>query len=187
MPKQWKLYQNYIIIALISLIAVFFLPMVGSEIGLEFKIPNTVAGWTVYIITKVAIVLINILTLDQFIKQAKVNVKDDTKFKEADNYFNENEKVEEELLTPKQFLTRLYRNKMISMTITSILGVFGLTSAVLTFDWISMLSYLFTVVIGLIFGWITMNSVEEYWKNDYYKLMLRDKKKKEHKNNDNLT
>lgn len=186
MPKQWKLYQNYIIIALISLIAVFFLPMVGSEVGLEFRLPNTVAGWTVYIITKVAIVLINILTLDQFIKQAKVNVKDDVKFKEADAYFNEKAE-EEEWLTPTQFLSRLYRNKMITTTINSILGVFGLTSAVLTFDWVSMLSYLFTVVIGLIFGWITMNSVEEYWKNDYYKLMLRDKKKKEQKNNDNLT
>lgn len=175
--KNWRINQNYIIIALLSLISVFFLPMLGSEIGIGFKLPNTTAGWIVYVITKLCIVAINMLTLDQFVKQAKVNVEKNERFKEADDYFTTQEDKEEYLPTPKQFLWGVYRKKMVSTTICSILGVFGLTQAILSFDWISMLTYLFTVTFGLIFGWITMNEVENYWTDTYYKLYKREKQK----------
>lgn len=175
--EKWRFYQNYIIIGILSLISVFFLPMLGTEVGLGFKVPNTTAGWTVWILTKLCIVAINIMLLDQFIKQARVNVRDDTNYNEANNYYNTKLSDSEEYLpSPKEFISKLYRNKGITNVITSALSVFGLTSAILTFDWISMLTYLFTIVFGLIFGWITMNNVEEYWTDTYYRRYLRDKK-----------
>lgn len=176
--KTWRLYQNYIIIAILSCISVFFLPMLGSEVNIGFKIPNTTAGWIVYIVTKLSIVCINILLVDQFVKQAKLNVRADKHFIEADEYFNGKE-TEEYLPKPREFLGRIYRNKMITTTIFSILSIFGFTQAILTFDWVSMLTYLFTIVIGIVFGWITMNEVEIYWTETYYKLYKRDKKEKE--------
>lgn len=176
--EKFKVYQNYVIIAILSLISVFFLPMLGSEVGIGFNLPNTVAGWIVYVITKLSIVIINVLMLDQFIKQAKINVSEDEKFKEANEYFNENDEEKDEvILTPKQYIGSIYRKKMTSTAISSILGVFGLTQAILSFDWVAMLTYLFTVVFGLVFGWITMNEVEYYWTNTYYKLYRREKKK----------
>ena len=180
--KQWRNYQNYIIIAIISLIAVFFLPMLGSSVGIGLALPTTVAGWIVYILTKVCIVVINVLTLDQFIKQAKVNVKDNPRFIEADHYFNLNKlEEEEELLPPSRYISRIYRKRMTTVTISTILGVFGLTQAILSFDWVSMLTYLFTIVSGLVYGWITMNDVENYWTDTYYKLMEKDRHERETK------
>ena len=64
MKGNWRIYQNYIIIGLLSLISVFFLPMLGSEIGLGFNVPDTTAGWVVWTLTKVCIVVINKLLLD---------------------------------------------------------------------------------------------------------------------------
>ena len=61
---KWRFYQNYIIIGILSLISVFFLPMLGSEIGLGFKVPNTLAGWIVWTLTKLCVVAINMLLLD---------------------------------------------------------------------------------------------------------------------------
>lgn len=174
--KNWRIYQNYAIIAILSFISVFFLPMLGSTAGLALNLPNTIIGWIVYCITKACIVVINMLLLDQFIKQAKVNIRDNERYKEADAYFNANKEENETILPPKEFLSRLYRNKMISSLIMSVLGVFGLSHAILTFDWVSMLTYLFTIVMGLIFGWITMNRVEDYWTNDYYRLYKRHEK-----------
>ena len=173
--EKWRIYQNYIIIGILSLISVFFLPMLGSELGLGFNVPNTTAGWIVWVLTKVCIMVINIMLLDQFIKQAKVNVRDNERFKEAESYYVIKEEDDEYLPTPKEFIGKLYRNKAISVAITSALGVFGLNSAILQFDWVSMLTYLFTIVFGLIFGWITMNTVEEYWTVTYYKKYKRDK------------
>lgn len=174
----WRLYQNYIIIGILSGISVFFLPMLGSEVDIGFNLPNTVAGWVVYIVTKLSIIGINIMLLDQFVKQAKINIRENKNFIEADEYFNGKES-EEKLLYPTEFIGKIYRNKMVTTAIVSILGVFGLTQAVLVFDWVSMLTYLFTIVFGIIFGWITMNEVELYWTDTYYKLYKREKKEKE--------
>ena len=179
MKNTWRTYQNYIIIAIISLIAVFFLPMLGSGIGISLSVPTTVVGWIVFILTKLCIVVINILTLDQFIKQAKVNIKDDARFKEADAYFNIHQiEGEEEILAPRAYIGNIYKHRMTKIGIGSILGVFGFTQAMLTFDWISMLTYLFTVVSGLLYGWMTMNDVEDYWTDKYYKLMEKDRNEK---------
>lgn len=176
--EKFKVYQNYVIIAILSLISILFLPMLSSEVGIGFNLPNTVAGWIVYVLTKLSIVLINVLMLDQFIKQAKINVSEDKNFKEANEYFNENDEEKDEvILTPKQYIGRIYRRKMISTAMSSILGVFGLTQAILSFDWVAMLTYIFTVVFGLVYGWIIMNEVEYYWTNTYYKLYRREKKK----------
>ena len=173
--ERWRFYQNYIIIGVLSLISVFFLPMLGTEVGLGFNVPNTWAGWIVWTLTKLCIVVINILLLDQFIKQAKVNVRDNERFKEADAYYTIKDTEDEYLPGPKEYLSKLYRSKAISTTITSGLSVFGLTSAILTFDWVSMLTYLFTIIFGLVFGWMTMNNVEEYWTDIYYRKYKRDK------------
>ena len=62
--KNWRQYQNYIIIGLLSALSIFFLPMLGSSIGLGFILPNTPAGWIVYVATKLCIVVINIMIFD---------------------------------------------------------------------------------------------------------------------------
>lgn len=171
--KAFKRYQNYIIIALLSFISIFFLPMLGSEVGLGFNIPNTWAGWVVWIITKLLVMTINILLFDQFVKQGKVNSLEHPNYIAAKDILDKAENQEEDPLAPSDYLSRLYRRKGIILLITSALGVFGLTSAILTFDWVSMLSYLFTIVMGVIFGWITMNNVEDYWTDEYYRFALK--------------
>lgn len=178
MKEKWKNYQGYILIIILSLISVFFLPMLGSEIGLAFSFPNTAAGWTVYIVTKLCIVLINMLLFDQFVKQAKINIKDNANYLKAEEIFQLEQEQEEEILPPTAFFSKLYRNKGIKVAAMTALSVVGLASAALTFDWVSMLTYLFTIVGGLIYGLMTMAAVEEYWTNDYYKLALREEKKR---------
>lgn len=170
--EQLHLYQNYIIIAILSAISVFFLPMLGSTIGMGFIVPNTVAGWIVYIATKLSIVIINVLIFDQFIKQAKVNIKDDPRYLEAERILFKylmREEVKEEIIPTKQRIARMYRNKAITTVIFTILGVFGFTQAILTFDWVQMLSYAFTIGVGIVFGWISMNEAEIIWTEDHLK------------------
>ena len=129
--NNWRHYQNYMIIAIVSIIAVFFLPMLGSSVGVGLALPTTAAGWIVYILTKLCIVVINVLTLDQFIKQAKINIKDNERYIAASNYFNLNPlEEEEELLPPSRYMSRIYRRRMTKVSISSILGVFGLTQAI---------------------------------------------------------
>lgn len=71
--------------------------------------------------------------------------------------------------SPKEWNRKEYGTKSISIALTSILSAVGLTQAVLTFDWISMLTYIFTISMGIIFGVIQMNHAEVYWTGEYWK------------------
>ena len=73
----------YIIIAVISLISVVFLPMLGSTLGLGWKLPNTTAGWVVWGASRAIVATINVLLFHSFMEQAKLNIKDDEHYKEA--------------------------------------------------------------------------------------------------------
>ena len=180
--------RNYIIITLLSVAAVFFLPMLGSSVGLALNIPNTVAGWVVYLITKFCIVMINIMIFDQFMKRAKVNAAQDPLFQKAEAIFLSMlpQTIEDTPLPAEVYIQKLYKNKVISTAIFTILGVFGFTNAILTFDWVSMLSYIFTITMGLVFGWAAMIDAEQIWKEKHYKYAIHQQKMLEEKEKQKL-
>lgn len=181
---KWRIYQYYAIIGIISLIALLFLPMIGSEAGLEWQLPTTIAGWTVYVITKLMVATINILIFHCFVQQAKVNCRDNENYKHATELLMSTNKKEFEPRSPHKYLNGIYGKKGTTIFITSVLSVVGLTQAVLTFDWVSMLTYLFTIIVGVIFGILVMNSTEEYWCNEYLAYAKMIVKREEISNND---
>lgn len=175
--SQWKQYQYYLIIGIISAVALFFLPMIGSQAGLAWRIPDTFAGWVVYITSKLLVATLNILIFHCFILQGKVNIQNDEKYLEA-NQILERELNKKELVpkSPEQWSKEVYSKKGITIFVTSILSAIGLTQAVLTFDWMSMLTYFFTVLMGIIFGILQMNSTEDYWTGEYWQYAKRVEK-----------
>lgn len=165
---KWLQLQNYIIIGVVSLVALFFLPMIGSTVGLEWSLPNTLVGWIVYVVSKLLVAGLNIVIFHCFILQAKVNVQDNKQYIKACEIMR-NVKDEKELSprSPSQYLKGLYGRKGTSIFISSIIAAVGLTQAVLTFDWVSMLTYFFTILMGIIFGILQMNQTELYWTEEY--------------------
>lgn len=159
-------YSNYIIIAVASIISVFFFPFIGSELGLALTLPNTVAGWIVYVGTKLWVAAINILIFHCFVSQARINIKENKRYLEAEELMLSTNAAAKPL-SPQQFFIREYGVKGSSVFIISVLSAFSLAQAVLTFDLLMMLSYLFTIIMGLIAGFIEMKKVEEYWTIDY--------------------
>ena len=78
-----KQYLYYFLIGIISLIALIFIPMLGTSVGLDWNVPNTAVGWIVWIAIKLIIAVINILIFHCFMCQAKLNVKDNENYKRA--------------------------------------------------------------------------------------------------------
>lgn len=163
-----KQYQYYVVIGIISVFALFFLPMLGSEVGVDLKLPNTVAGWIVYITTKILVAIINMLIFHSFIKQGKINILDDPKYKEACLILSDIQPDPEFIpKSPKEWAKETYSKKGTTIVITSVLSAVGLTQAVLTFDWVSLLTYFFVIVMGIVFGIFQMNNTEIYWTEEY--------------------
>lgn len=168
MKEYYDKYVNYGLIGIVSFIALIFLPFIGSEAGLKVTLPNSLAGWIVFIITKIIVAAINVLIFHCFVQQAEVNVKGNERYLEASKILDTLKIKEVIYLSPKEFYHREYGKKGIMIAITSILSAFGLAQAVLTWDALTFLTYLFTIVMGVIFGILEMAKVERYLTNEFW-------------------
>lgn len=169
MLNKAKLYTYYIIIGVVSLIALVFLPMIGSTADMGFKVPDSAVGWVVWIFTRIIVAALNMLIFYCFMEQAKINVKDDQDYKEAlqvlaNTVSNNKERAPR---SPEKWQAQQYSRKGVFIFSATLLGTVALTQAILTFDWVTMLTYLFTIIMGIIFGVVQMKSAELYWTTEF--------------------
>lgn len=179
--KKADLWFYYIIVFIISLVSLIFLPFFGSEIGMAFNFPNTAAGWVVYITQQVLMSIVNVLIFHSFVCQAHVNVRDNENYKKARDIFHSFENKEYIPLTLEQFNRKEYGVKAVWIAIGTLMGGFALTQAILSYDYLRALAYLFTIIFGVLFGIIEMKKYESYLTYDYYLSALYFLKKQEEK------
>ncbi len=169
----------YIIIAVISFISVVFLPMLGSTLGLGWKIPDTTAGWVVWGASRAIVATINVLLFHSFMEQAKLNIKDDEHYKEARDILVKVKKKEHKPKSPAQWNAAQYGKKGVSLFLASAMSVVAIGQAVLSYEWATALAYLFTLGMGIIFGIMQMKKAETYWTTEYYEYALMKKRMEE--------
>lgn len=171
--KQWV---YYFIIGIVSMIALCFLPMIGSSVGLGWNTPNTLVGWIVWVVVKLIVAVLNVLIFHCFMLQAKINIKENEKYVEAQEILRTNNKKEFAPRSPHMWNRQQYGQKGITIFITTALSTVALTQAMLTFDWMSMLTYLFTIIMGLIFGVMQMKTAEDYWTDEFWQYAQKIKR-----------
>ena len=186
-----KAKQNmyYILIGIISFISVAFLPMVGSTVGLGWKLPDTPTGWVVWAISRLIIATINVLIFYSFMEQAKLNVAKDPHYIEATEILLKAKKADHTPRSPRKWQALQYGKRGTKIFISSAMSVVALGQAILSFDWVSMLAYIFTIAMGVVFGILQMKKAEAYWTDEFYRyaLMIKEEeaKKPEEIVNDN--
>ena len=169
----------YIIIAVISLISVVFLPMVGTTLGLGWKLPDTTAGWVVWGVSRAIVATINVLLFHSFMEQAKLNIKDNEHYKEAQDILVKVKKKEHKPKSPAQWNAAQYGKKGTTIFLSSAMSVVAIGQAVLSYEWATALAYLFTLGMGIIFGIMQMKKAETYWTTEYYEYALMRKRMEE--------
>ena len=127
----------------------------------------------------------NVLIFYCFMEQAKVNVKDDPHFKEANEILQKIFDKKYLPRSPKAWNTQQYSTKAVSIFITTLMSAFVFTNAILTYDWVTFLTYIFTLIFGLVFGVLQMKSAEKYWTNEYWQYAIMRKAEIE-KNKDKI-
>lgn len=168
MKDKLNQYTYYIIIGIVSLFALCFLPMLGSEVGASFDFPNTIVGRIVWITTKTIMAILNVLIFHSFMQQAKINIKDNEKYIQANDILSRIKLKEYKPRSPQKWNSEQYSKKGTTIFISTALATVALTQAILLFDYVSMLTYLFTITLGIIFGVLQMKKAELYWTTEYY-------------------
>lgn len=165
----FRKYRNYIIIGITSVLLLIICPFLGeSLLGGGFSFPVTAAGWFLWGGTKIATAAANLVIFDSFTKQGRLNVKEDSRFLEAKQLMTLLKSDDEILpIDPRVAERKTYWKKAATIFITSIASTFIITQAILTFNWIQMISYLVTIAMGLIFGIEQQAYVEVLWTDTY--------------------
>ena len=178
--RQW---MYYFIIAIISFIALAFLPMLGGTVGLGWNLPNTPAGWIVWTVMKLIVATLNLLIFYSFMQQGKLNVKNHPNYIEAQEILQSLHVKNELPRSPKKWNGQQYGKKGIMIFLSTALATIALTQAILAFNWVEMLTYLFTIIMGIIFGILQMKNAEDYWREEYlrYAHLKRDEQNTEKK------
>ena len=176
-----KFKQNfyYLIIFTISFVVLVFLPMIGSEAGLEFNIPTTPAGWAIYIFTKVLIATLNVMIFFSFMQQAKLNVRNDVKYKAGCEILGKYKDKRYIPRSPHQWERSKYLKKGITIFFSTAASLVALANAFLTYDYMSLLTYIMVIVIGVVFGLLAMSDAENYWTGEFYDYAMMIKKENE--------
>ena len=80
---------------------------------------------------------------------------------------------------PKKWERKAYISKGITIFISSVITLIGLSNALLKYDYIELISYIIVIVLGIIFGLLQMANAEDYWTNEFYDYAMMIKKEKE--------
>lgn len=183
--EKFSLNFYYCLIFLLSIlvmtVAPMFTPNANTDLGISAIFPHSVIGWAIYVCTKVFVGVVNLLLFHCFVKQAKINIKDNEKYLAACKIYEMYHPKEYNPRGPKQYFGQLYRKKGIMIFLTSMLSAVVLTNAILSFDMTAFVTYCMTIVMGLIFGILKMKEVEAYWTGEFYDaaMQLQNKYKKQ--------
>ena len=172
LKEKLSLNFYYCLIFLLSLVvmtvAPMFSPAVNSELGIAAVFPHSPIGWAIYVCTKLFVGIVNLLLFHCFVKQARINIKDNARYIAACKIYEMYHPREYSPRGPKQYFGQLYRKKGIMIFSTSILSAVVLTNAILAFDLTAFVTYCVTILMGLIFGILKMKEVESYWTGEFY-------------------
>lgn len=163
----------YCLIFVLSLLVLFVAPMFSpnvesGDLGIGMVFPKTPIGWAIFATTKLFVASVNLLLFHCFVKQARLNVRDNQKFIEACAILALYQPANYLPRRPQIFFHQLYRRKGIMIFITSVMSSVVLTNAILAFDLTSFISYLITIVMGIILGILKMKDVEGYWTGEFW-------------------
>lgn len=164
---NWRNYSNYFIVAICSLLITVFLPMLGTTVGLGWNVPTTAAGWIVWSVTKGCVALLSIIILKAFLDQGRKNSLNNDNYIEALRLLNQYKINEEQPVGPNAWHRKVFMKKGTTMCLTSLVSTVAISQALLTFDYIALISYLLTVTMNIIFGIFNMQNAEDYWQREF--------------------
>lgn len=180
--EKAKQYLYYIIIGLVSVVFTSFLPMVGSGGDIVSHFPTTAIGWLIWCIRTLSTAVLNIVIFYCFMEQAVLNVKDDPQYQEACEILNRCKSTKrKDPRSPKAWKKTEYSKKGTIIFLSTAIALVGLENMFLEWNLSLFLSYVFTILMGLLFGVLQMKKAELYWTVEFneYAHFVEEKEKLE--------
>lgn len=178
--EAFKNYKNYGIIIVLTLITVTVFPLLGTQVGMEANYPNTVAGWIVWSVIKIALCVDNIFIFQSFVDQAELNVQYEPRYIEAREIVRKYRIGKYNPMSPEERRKKMFSKKVIITILTSLISV-ALTEAILKYNFADLIAYTISMLMAVVFGILSMADQEKYWIEEFYDYAITIKEEEEAK------
>lgn len=178
--EAFKQYKNYGIIAMLTIITVTVFPLIGTSIGMEPNYPNTVIGWVVWAVIKIALVVDNIFIFQAFVDQAELNVQFEPRYIEAREIVRKYRIGKYMPMSPEERSKKLLSKKVVITILTSLISI-ALTEALLKYHLADLIAYSLSMIMAITFGIMTMADQEKYWVEEFYDYAINIRDEEEEK------
>lgn len=178
--EAFRNYKNYGIIIILTLITVTIFPLLGTTLGMEANYPDTVAGWVVWSVIKIALCVDNIFIFQAFVDQAELNVQYESRYIEAREIVRKYRIGKYNPMSPEERRKKMFSKKVIITVLTSLISV-ALTEAILKYNFADLIAYTISMIMAVVFGILNMADQEKYWVEEFYDYAITIKEEEEAK------
>lgn len=178
--EAFKNYKNYGIIIVLTLVTVTVFPLIGTSVGMEARYPNTVVGWIVWSVIKLALCVDNIFIFQAFVDQAELNVQYEERYIQAREIVRKYRIGKYNPMSPEQRKHKMLSKKVTITILTSLISV-ALTEAILKYNWADLIAYSLSMIMAIVFGILSMADQEKYWVEEFYDYAITIKEEEETK------
>ena len=178
--EAFKNYKNYGIIVVLTLITVTVFPLLGTQVGMEANYPDTVAGWIVWAVIKIALCVDNIFIFQAFVDQAELNVQYEPRYIEAREIVRKYRIGKYNPMSPEERRKKIFSKKIIITILTSLISI-ALTEAILKYNFADLIAYTISIIMAITFGILSMADQEKYWVEEFYDYAITIKEEEEKK------
>ena len=173
--------KNGIAVVILSMVAMFLVPLLGSYLTGKTQFPQTIPEWILYFACALAISICSLFIYLALFNQGKMNVKDEKEYIEAKELHLKNFKrmngKEVVPIDPFVWEKKQKTRKGIYQTIGIFMGLLGLGLAVISWNNSQFVSATLSVIMSIAFGLIKMGDVERMWTEGWLEYELYVEKK----------
>ena len=173
--------KNGIAVIILSVIAMFLVPLLGSYLTGQSQFPQTIPEWILYFACALAISICSLFIYLALFNQGKMNVKEEPEYLEAKELHLKNFKRRngKDVVPVNPFVweRNQKRRKGFMQTMGIFFGLLGLGLAVITWNTSQFVSATLSVVMSIGFGLVKMADVERMWTEGWLEYELYIQKK----------
>ena len=173
--------KNAIAVVILSLIAMFLVPLVGSYASGTTQFPQTVPAWILYFTCAIAVSICSLMIYLALHNQGKLNVKDEEEYKQAKELHLKNfERMNgKEIIPidPFKWERKQKTLKGIFQTLGIFFGLLGFGLGALCWNNSQFISSTFSIILAIGFGLVHMGDVERMFTEGWLEYELYVQKK----------
>lgn len=170
----FKQYFNYGIVAITSMLVLVVAPALESAITGELNYPDTLQGWIFWAVGRVAVTVLNLVIFIALDNQSEINARNNENYIRAKEILATDKKLQIKARSPKQIKRHDLLGKIPFIIIGSAATLVALSQIILHYSLATLISYIFTVVVDIIWAvWHMIQKEVDYWSDEYLRYALR--------------